>query len=634
MKKYFISLSILLLSQQIPFAQTTNISGTINSYIDVTALGPCANQIDVSNSSGFAAGNVVLIIQMKGATIDETNTAAFGTITGYNNSGKFERATILGITGNTIYFTKDLVNVYNAPAGKVQMILIPQYVDVNVNGLLSCQDWNGTTGGVLIFDASGNVDLNAGINVDGKGFVGGVNVQVCPNSCNFTTNENAYFYATGNYRGAQKGEGIAAVITTKELGRGAQANGGGGGNDHNNGGAGAGNYAIGGVGGNNAEPGAFNCKGSNNYGRAGLALAFGAGPGRIFLGGGGGAGQGNNGNTGGCPNNGNSGSGGDGGGLVIIKCNTFNGNGNIISARGNNGGNSAYDAAGGGGAGCVICLNVASYAAPAFSMNVAGGNGGNSDNGNSNRCYGPGGGGGGGVVFSTLGLPGSVSVNATGGNAGLVTFSTNGCNGSSTTATAGTAGATVISFVMPEGTVPPGGGCTPLPVEYVYFTGEYVDQENQLTWITATEINNSGFEVQHSLDLISFQSRGFVVGAGNSNSSQFYSFIDEDPSGGVHYYRLKQIDFDGNYKYSSIISVVVPDKDIMVYPNPTSGILTITGPDLENEEVTITNNLGSIVKIVTIRSGSVDISDLASGSYHLTIEQKYITTRKLITIIQ
>lgn len=613
-------------------AQTTNISGTINTYIDVTALGPCDNQITVSNSAGFAPGNVVLLIQMKGATIDETNSAAFGTITAYNNSGSFEKATIQSIVGNVIYFTFDLLNSYDVPTGKVQMISVPQYVDVNVNALLTCADWNGTTGGVLIFDATGDVILNAGIDVAGKGFVGGANTQVCPNSCNFASNENAYFYATGNYRGAPKGEGIAAFIVNKELGRGAQANGGGGGNDHNSGGAGAGNYAVGGLGGNNAEPGAFNCKGQNNYGRSGYALTYGVGPGRLFLGGGGGAGQGNNGNTGGCPNNGNSGAGGDGGGIVLIQCVNFNGNGNLINARGNAGGNSAYDAAGGGGAGGVVGFNVVSYSATPFTINVSGGVGGNSDNGSSNRCYGPGGGGGGGVVFSNVVKPGTAVITLSGGAAGIVTLSSNGCNGTSTTATAGAAGSSITGFTIPVGSVPPSGGCGPLPVEYVSFTVEHINHTNHLEWTTATETNNQGFEIEHSMDCINFQTRGFVAGAGNANYYLNYSFDDEDPETGIHYYRLKQLDFNDTYKYSSIISIAVASDDLSIYPNPTTGLVHIDGAGIENKEMNIINNLGFIVKTMRITNGTIDLTGLPSGSYHLLIDLKYRTIRKHITL--
>ena len=62
----------------------TNIGGTINTYVDVTIVGPCANKITVSNSAGFTSGNSVIIIQMQGATMTETDNSSFGNITSYN----------------------------------------------------------------------------------------------------------------------------------------------------------------------------------------------------------------------------------------------------------------------------------------------------------------------------------------------------------------------------------------------------------------------------------------------------------------------------------------------------------------------------------------------------------------------
>ena len=82
------------------FAQTTNISGTINIYSNITNI-QCGN-VTVNSSAGFYTGDRVLLIQMKGATIDITNTPSFGTILNYNNAGNYEFATIASITGNTV----------------------------------------------------------------------------------------------------------------------------------------------------------------------------------------------------------------------------------------------------------------------------------------------------------------------------------------------------------------------------------------------------------------------------------------------------------------------------------------------------------------------------------------------------
>tara|TARA_R110002020_G_scaffold283726_3_gene499380 strand:+ start:2782 stop:3825 length:1044 start_codon:yes stop_codon:yes gene_type:complete len=92
-----------------------------------------------------------------------------------------------------------------------------------------------------------------------------------------------------------------------------------------------------------------------------------------------------------------------------------------------------------------------------------------------------------------------------------------------------------------------------LPVEMTYFDGYSVEYKTYLMWETATEINNSGFEVYSSNDGESWSYLSFVNGNGNSTNINRYEFIDNYNSG--QYYRLKQIDYDGQFEYSDIISV-------------------------------------------------------------------------------
>ncbi len=99
------------------------------------------------------------------------------------------------------------------------------------------------------------------------------------------------------------------------------------------------------------------------------------------------------------------------------------------------------------------------------------------------------------------------------------------------------------------------GSSGPLPVELTQFNGIADGTVNRLNWTTASEINNSSFEVEKSSDGVNFLTCGSVMGAGNSMVTRQYSFIDASPFHITTYYRLKQIDFDGNYHYSSIASV-------------------------------------------------------------------------------
>ena len=93
----------------------------------------------------------------------------------------------------------------------------------------------------------------------------------------------------------------------------------------------------------------------------------------------------------------------------------------------------------------------------------------------------------------------------------------------------------------------------------------------KLEWGTATEVNNSGFVVEHSLDGENFEPLGFVDGAGNANDLIEYQYIHSDPSLGVNYYRLRQEDFDGAFEYSDIIMVESGEFEVVapvIYPNP------------------------------------------------------------------
>ena len=120
-------------------------------------------------------------------------------------------------------------------------------------------------------------------------------------------------------------------------------------------------------------------------------------------------------------------------------------------------------------------------------------------------------------------------------------------------------------------------GGNPLPVELLSFSAIVNGNEVTLEWSTATEVNNYGFEVERKiknekLEIINWQMVGFVQGNGNSNSPKEYSFTDTPKEGTKLSYRLKQIDSDGKYDYSSIVDVeiVVPIQYELKqnYPNP------------------------------------------------------------------
>lgn len=109
---------------------------------------------------------------------------------------------------------------------------------------------------------------------------------------------------------------------------------------------------------------------------------------------------------------------------------------------------------------------------------------------------------------------------------------------------------TTSLFVMRRGFIP-------LPVELILFNAEKTNDEKALlTWVTAAEVNNDYFEVQHSTDGIFFTVIGYVQGKGTTSEMSFYNFVHHSPLFGTNYYKLKQVDFDGQSEYSDIRTLI------------------------------------------------------------------------------
>lgn len=418
MNKLTVLFFILLFA--FPLNAQVQLSGVINQYSKVTLIENdiCQNKITVTDISPFDEGQFVVLMQMQGAIIDESNSASFGDIQELNNAGYYEINEIVSVDGSDIYLKFQNQQEYDVD-GNVQLITMPNYEDGNVVNTLTADAWNGETGGVLALKISGQLLLNANIDVSGLGFRGGETQTASNNNCTWIFQQNNFFYEFGNWRGAAKGEGIASVIVDKEFGKGPQANGGGGGNDHNSGGGGGANISNGGAGGQNDEPATFGCQG-NHPGLGGKAI--GNIENRIFLGGGGGAGH---------DNNEAATNGSNGGGIVILIVEELIPDGFSVLANGDSTPDGGGDGAGGGGAGGSIFLEVQTLNS-IINLEAMGGDGGLIDNGGGERCQGPGGGGSGGRVISNLTSGGLFNTSVSGGDAGTSINSsvcTDGTNG-------------------------------------------------------------------------------------------------------------------------------------------------------------------------------------------------------------
>ena len=200
-----------------------------------------------------------------------------------------------------------------------------------------------------------------------------------------------------------------------------------------------------------------------------------------------------------------------------------------------------------------------------------------------------------------------------------------------------------------------GGGtfCTgALPVELVSFNSIVSDNKVELNWITATEVNNYGFEVergigQKAIGNSAWEKIGFVQGNGNSNSPKEYRFTDNTTTSGLYAYRLKQIDNDGTFKYSETIEVLVSQipNDFSLnqnYPNPFNPSTTISYdiPKTSFVKISVNDILGKEIKtLVNEQNNSghyeiiFDAKELAAGIYYYTISAgEFKQSRKMILL--
>jgi PKD repeat protein len=164
-----------------------------------------------------------------------------------------------------------------------------------------------------------------------------------------------------------------------------------------------------------------------------------------------------------------------------------------------------------------------------------------------------------------------------------------------------------------------------LPVTIFDFQATRQDKTAVLRWKTGSEINNLGFEIQRSIDGINYYKIGFVNGNGFSNSLLHYSFIDLHPHPGRNYYRLKQIDFDNNFKLSPVRKVdFATDFDLSIFPNPVKNILTVQFTSDQNKQIKIQDILGRIVW-TSSQAGNltvtIPVQSLAKGAYALVVTQ-------------
>jgi len=165
-----------------------------------------------------------------------------------------------------------------------------------------------------------------------------------------------------------------------------------------------------------------------------------------------------------------------------------------------------------------------------------------------------------------------------------------------------------------------------LPVELSSFSATTEKDKVILNWQTAQEINNDYFQIERkTANNQSWQVIGKESGAGNSDTNIRYDFTDEKPASGINFYRLKQIDFDGQFEYSAMVSVEMRDiVSIDIFPNPTAAELTIVTPaDFTNGKIHLYDATGKILisRYVNERN-YLNLSNLNTGIYFFRLLDK------------
>jgi hypothetical protein len=180
------------------------------------------------------------------------------------------------------------------------------------------------------------------------------------------------------------------------------------------------------------------------------------------------------------------------------------------------------------------------------------------------------------------------------------------------------------------------------------FVASAIGNDVQLSWTTATEMNNRGFEIQRK-EGVEYQTIGFISGNGTTVQPQTYSFTDKNLKAGSYTYRLKQIDFNGQFEYSKEIEVdVIGLKEFSLaqnYPNPFNPTTTLSFSLAVDSKVSlkIFDVLGQEIMTLlneTKSAGkhniSFDASTLNSGVYFYRIDatgvdgQKFTDAKKMI----
>ncbi len=169
-----------------------------------------------------------------------------------------------------------------------------------------------------------------------------------------------------------------------------------------------------------------------------------------------------------------------------------------------------------------------------------------------------------------------------------------------------------------------------LPIELLSFNAQLVNKQVKLTWQTASETNNDYIVVERRT-ANAFEAIGQVAGAGTTEERQSYEWIDSSPAPGTNYYRLKQVDFDGEYEYHRVVSVEVgSEQTTRLWPNPVTDQLYIS-TDTAVTEIQVVDVLGQQVEVEMIEN-RINMDFLPQGVYYIVV--KRLSSKDIFPVIK
>lgn len=544
-----------------------------NSYASVISI-PNTTTLEVYEAAGFNPCDYVMIVQMKGASVNLTSTPSYGSITSLNEAGMYEFNRIKSIVPTaSCTFEFLLENPLSLPFNRdniIQVIRVPYVTDLILNTTYTVPPFDGRKGGIMVLYGQNSITFNnANIDIQGRGYRGGNSIGLGW-TCGSVPIPPPYFLAGPSQLPAgAKGESFASFPAGHELARGAMASAGGAGLNVNGGGAGGSNGGLGGLGGGDW----ISCSPRNDGLGGGIpGYTIAAMTNRIFMGGGGGSGHAGD-------NVANGGDGGSGGGAVWLFTNNLIITGtNSINAMGANATNvSGQWAGGGGGAGGTVQITSTTIAGTGtLNINTSGGNGGNAW---WPSQLGPGGGGGGGrLILSYPTVPAQIIHTSTGGAPGVH------C-GSCTSPyynTAGSAGVVTTNMAIPTPPFPL--PCTPLPTQNIILSGKTEQNKHILQWHTNNSTNIKHFDIEISDGNTSFEYLTTV----QANQGSVYEYIHV-PNHEKLMYRIKQTDKDGKVEYSNIVTLY--SAELTPYLTMSGSLVSIRNYTQQVEVYTIQGQL-------------------------------------------